>query len=117
MKSNVIRSDVKARNGRAARFLMLWIAAVIATSAAFVVHLAIRFRAAELGLQVGTARREQRNLLEQKRVLALEAATLRNHVRVESIARNALEMHVPEPEEVVPGERRASRRRASGRVR
>lgn len=105
------------RSGLAARFMMLWIAAVLATAAAFVVHLAMRFETVRLGYEVGAARREQRRLIEQKRLLAIEAATLRQAPRVETVARGELEMDVPEPERIVPiVPQRRSRARA-GRVR
>ena len=107
-----------AQGGLAARFLMLWTAAVLATATAFVVHLALRYRNVALGYEVGEARREQRRLLEQKRLLAIEAETLRRIPRVETVARGVLEMEVPEPARVVPMADRAHRpRRTSGRVR
>jgi len=99
-----------------ARFLALWAAAVLATAAAFVVHLALRFETVRLGYEVGQGRREQRRLVEQRRLLAIEAATLGQANRVEAIARGTLGMEVPDPSRVVPVEGRA-RGRASGRVR
>lgn len=99
-----------------ARFLALWTVAVLACATAFVVHLALRFETVRLGYEVGNARREQRRLIEQRRLLAVEAATLRQANRIETVARNALEMEVPEPERVVPIDGRA-RRREAGRVR
>ena len=60
-----------------ARFLLLWTAAVMATAAAFIVHLTLRFETVRLGYEVGAARHEQRHLIEQRRVLSIEAATLR----------------------------------------
>ena len=99
-----------------ARFLALWTAAVLATAAAFVVHLALRFETVRLGYEVGDARREQRRLIEQRRLLAIEAATLRQAHRVEAVARGALEMDVPQPERIVPIDGRRTQR-AAGRVR
>ncbi len=99
-----------------ARFLALWTAAVLACAAAFVVHLALRFETVRLGYEVGQSRRDQRRLIEQRRLLAIEAATLRQADRVEAVARGTLEMDVPEPERVVPIDGRR-RRRAAGRVR
>jgi cell division protein FtsL len=102
----------------APRFLALWFAAVLATVAAFVVHLAMRHEVNRLGLDVDAARREQRRLVEQRRLLSTEAATLRQAPRVEAVARGHLEMEVPAPERIVPidGRPRQSRRTA-GRVR
>lgn len=99
-----------------ARFLALWTAAVIACAAAFVVHLALRFETVRLGYEVGESRRDQRRLIEQRRLLAIEAATLRQADRVEAVARGTLQMDVPEPDRVVPIDGRR-RRRAAGRVR
>lgn len=101
------------------RFLLLWTAAVLATAMAFIVHLAMRFETVRLGYEVGSARREQRQLMEGKRNLAIEAATLRQAARVETVARQALEMEVPDASRVVPVGRVASARarRTAGRVR
>ena len=98
----------------ARRFLALWAIAVLATAAAFVAHLALRFETVRLGYDVGGARREQRALVEQRRLLSLEAATLGQAARVEAVARGALGMDVPEPSRVVPMGARASLRAAGG---
>ena len=66
----------------ARRFLALWTIAVLATAAAFVAHLALRFETVRLGYDVGHARREQQSLVEQRRLLSLEAATLGQADRV-----------------------------------
>ena len=99
-----------------ARFLALWTVAVIATAAAFAVHLTVRFKTVHLGYDVGQARRTQRDLIEARRNLAIEAATLRQAARVEAVARGRLGMDLPEPEQViaVDGQRRT---RAAGAVR
>ncbi len=101
------------------RFLLLWTAAVLATAMAFIVHLAMRFETVRLGYEVGAARREQRKLIEGRRNLAIEAATLRQAARVETVARQVLGMEVPEASRIVPAGRLASTRvaRTSGRVR
>jgi cell division protein FtsL len=99
-----------------ARFLALWTVAVIACASAFVVHLALRFETVRLGYEVGDARRAQRRLIEQRRLLAIEAATLRQPARVETIARGRLSMDVPEPDRIIPINGRKARR-TSGRVR
>ncbi|MGB0678337.1 MAG: cell division protein FtsL [Polyangiales bacterium] len=82
-------------------FLALWTAAVLATVAAFVVHLALRFETVRLGYAVGAERRERQRLTELKRLLAIEAATLRDAVRLESHARTRLHMVRPDPDAVV----------------
>jgi cell division protein FtsL len=87
---------------RASRFLALWTLAVVATSAAFIVHLALRGRTVDLGYQLGKARNEQAALRETKRVLELEAASYRTPERVEKLARTLLGMTPPTPERVIP---------------
>lgn len=114
---SVSMKEKRKREGIAARFLMLWTAAVLATAAAFVVHLAMRFETVRLGYEVGSERREQRRLIEQRRLLSVEAATLRRAPRIETVARGVLEMDVPEAERVVPITPQRRSRRASGRVR
>ncbi|QQR89429.1 MAG: cell division protein FtsL [Myxococcales bacterium] len=83
------------------RFLTLWSVAVIASSAAFVVHLALRFETVRLGYEVGNARKVQRRLLEQRRTLSLEAATLRQTPRIEFLATQLLGMETAKPNRVV----------------
>lgn len=99
-----------------ARFLALWSVAVLACAAAFIAHLALRFETVRLGYDVGRARAEQRKLVESRRLLSLEAATLRHASRVEAVARGALGMDVPEPDRVIPvGARRSGA--VAGRLR
>ncbi len=98
------------------RMLWLWAAAVIATASAFVAHLSLRLETVRLGYDVGQARREERRLIEERRLLSIEAATLREPARVETIARGSLGMDVPDPDHVVPVGQSATGR-ASGRVR
>jgi len=105
------------RKRSSARFVMLWTAAVLATAAAFVVHLSMRFETVRLGYDVGAERREQRRLVEQKRLLSLEAATLREAARVEAIARGSLKMKEPEPERVIAIGGQQRQARTAGRVR
>ena len=84
-----------------ARFLMLWTVAVVATAASFVVHLTLRFETVRLGYDVGAARREQRHLLEARRLLSIEAATLGQPDRVEAVARGAFAMDQPRRPRIV----------------
>lgn len=100
----------------AGRFMALWSVAVLATAAAFVAHLALRFETVRLGYDVGHARRAQRSLIEQRRILSLEAATLRQAARVETVARGSLNMDVPDSTRVVPIQARDAVRTA-GRIR
>jgi cell division protein FtsL len=83
------------------RFLPLWCVAVLATAGAFVVHLAIRFETVRLGYEVSEERERQRELLQDRRMLSIEAATLRQSGRIETIARGTLGMEVPKPTRIV----------------
>ena len=84
------------------RFLVLWTLAVVATTTAFVVHLALRGRTVDLGYRLGLARSEQASLRETKRVLELEAASYQTPERIERVARSLLGMTPPPPERVIP---------------
>jgi cell division protein FtsL len=82
-------------------FLALWTLAVIASVAAFVLHLALRGRTVDLGYKLGRARAEQARLREMKRVLSLEAASHETPQRVEMVAKTLLGMTPPPPERVI----------------
>jgi cell division protein FtsL len=98
------------------RFLPLWCVAVLATAGAFVVHLSIRFETVRLGYQVSEERGRQRELLQDRRLLSIEAATLRQSGRIETIARGTLGMEMPKPTRIVTMKEKPSRA-AAGRVR
>ena len=83
------------------RFLALWSVAVFATGAAFVTYLALRFETVRIGYELDHATREQKRLTEWKRMVALEAQTLREHQRVEAIAQRTLHMAPPGRERIV----------------
>jgi cell division protein FtsL len=89
---------------------------VLATAAAFVVHLSIRFETVRLGYAVSEERGRQRELLQDRRLLSIEAATLRQSGRIETIARGTLGMEVPKPTRIVTMKEKPSRA-AAGRVR
>lgn len=74
--------------------------AVTAAAAAFLVHLTLRFENVRLGYDVGSARHEQRSLMETRRLLSLEAATLSQPERVELLAR-AMNMELPQANRIV----------------
>ncbi len=99
-----------------ARFLALWTVAVLAAAACFIAHLALRFETVRLGYEVGDARKAQRELLESRRLLSLEAATLRQPDRVETVARGALGMDTAEPKRIV-SLKKTRRAAPAGRVR
>ena len=83
------------------RYLALWMVAVVATGAAFVSFLALRFETVRLGYELDETTREHKRLAELKRLVALEAETLRERQRVHAIAERALGMVVPDPAQVV----------------
>jgi cell division protein FtsL len=98
------------------RFLPLWCVAVFATAVAFVVHLSIRFETVRLGYKVSEERQRQGDLLQDRRLLSIEAATLRQSGRIETIARGTLGMEVPKPTRIITmSPQRGSA--AAGRVR
>lgn len=99
------------------RPVTLWMVAVLAATAAFVVHLSLRFETVRLGYEVGRARRAQRELVEESRLLSIEIATLRDQGRVEAIARGTLGMDLPSADRIVPVGAGSEARRASGRMR
>ena len=82
-------------------FLVLWTLAVIASSMAFIVHLALRSRTVALGYELGDKRHEQAQLREAKRVLSLEAASYQTPQRVELVARTLLGMSPPPSDRVI----------------
>lgn len=83
------------------RFLLLWTLAVAASSAAFIVHLALRGKTVDVGYRLGKLRSEQAHLREVKRVLELEATSYQTPKRVEMVARTLLGMTPPQPERVI----------------
>lgn len=119
MTKNVSRDPEKTlkKPKSSASFIMLWTAAVLATAAAFIVHLSMRFETIELGYEVGTERREQRRLIEECRLLSLEAATLRQSERVEVVGRGVLQMDTPDAERIVPIIPAGEQRQTAGGVR
>lgn len=82
-------------------FMALWLAAVVACAAAFITHLALRFETVRLGYELGSLRKENRSLVDAKRLLSLEAATLSQASRIETVATGVLGMRAPRKDEVV----------------
>jgi cell division protein FtsL len=83
------------------RFLALWTVAVLAAAVSLIVHLTLRFETVRLGYQVGEARRLQRELVDSQRLLTVEAATLRQPDRIESVARGMLGMEPAKPSQII----------------
>lgn len=82
-------------------FLVLWVLAVTAGVAAFVLHLAMRSKAMNMGYELGRARAEQARLREVRRVLELEVASYHTPQRVEVVARTLLRMEPPSPDRII----------------
>ncbi len=86
------------RARRSGRFVALWTLAVFATAAAFVLYLALRSRAVELGYKLGRARARQAQLRETRRVLQVEAVAYRNPERIEAVAKGVLQLEEVPPQ-------------------
>ena len=87
---------------RANAFLLLWTLAVIAATAAFVFHVAVRVRSIELGYQLGRKHAEVARLREVKRVLELERSAHETPERIDLIGRSLLGMEEPSQDRILP---------------
>ena len=85
---------------RSQRFVGLWTLAVVATTTAFVLYLALRTRAVELGYMLGRGRAKQAQLRETRRVLQVEAVSYRSPERIEALAKGVLQMEEPPAERI-----------------
>ena len=100
------------------RFILLFAAAAAAVAIASIGYLALRFEIVRLGYEVAEARKVQRRLVESRRELEVEAASLRQPRRIEAISRDALDMEIPGPDRIVPmNEVREVSVRPAGRAR
>jgi hypothetical protein len=77
------------------KFLVLWTLAVIAATAAFVLHLALRVRSVELGYELGRSHAHVQRLREVRHVLEVELGSQRTPERVDFVARTLLGMSEP----------------------
>ena len=84
-------------------FLALWTLAVLASAAAFTVHLSIRVKAVDLGYQLGREHAHIGRLREVRRVLQLEVASHKTPERVDFVARNLLGMAEPSKDRIFSG--------------
>jgi cell division protein FtsL len=82
-------------------FLILWTLAVAASTAAFVLQLALRVRAVELGYELGRSHARVARLREVRRVLELELASHKTPERVDLVARTLLGMSEPTPDRIL----------------
>jgi cell division protein FtsL len=83
-------------------FLVLFTLAVVAATAAFVLHLALRVRSVELGYELGRTHAHVARLREVRHVLELEIASHKTPERVEFVARTLLGMTEPSPDRILP---------------
>lgn len=93
-----------------ARFLKFWVIVVVAISVAFGVHLFLLSENAHMSYQLQDLKLKEERLKAQRNLLSLEAATLRQVDRVETIARGSFGMEVPPSSHVIVMGRAASRR-------
>lgn len=84
-------------------FLVLWTLAVIAATAAFVLHLATRVQAVELGYELGRSHAHVARLREVRRVLELEVSSHNTPERVDFVARTLLGMSEPSKDRIFSG--------------
>jgi cell division protein FtsL len=87
-------------------FLTLWTLAVLAATAAFVLHLGLRVKSVELGYELGREHARVARLREVKHVLELEVASHKTPERVEFVARTLLGMSEPSADRILPAGRR-----------
>ncbi len=99
------------------RFVVLWTFAVAAAALAFIVHLTVRFETIRLGYEVGSARKEQRELLEELRLLSVEAGVLRQAERIERLAEQQLRLVHPSHDQLVTLDRETRFASRAGGVR
>jgi cell division protein FtsL len=87
-------------------FLTLWTLAVLAATAAFVLHLGLRVKSVELGYELGREHGRVARLREVKHVLELEVASHKTPERVDFVARTLLGMSEPTADRILPAGRR-----------
>ena len=81
-------------------FLTLWVLAVAAATAAFVLYLALSVRAVELGYELGRAHAHLERLREVRHVLEVELGSYKTPERVDFVARSLLGMSEPTPDRI-----------------
>jgi cell division protein FtsL len=81
-------------------FLTLWTLAVLAATAAFVLHLGLRVRSVELGYELGRSHARVQRLREVRHVLEVELGSQRTTERVDFVARTLLGMSEPTAERI-----------------
>jgi cell division protein FtsL len=97
-------------------FLTLWTLAVLAATAAFVLHLGLRVKSVELGYELGREHGRVARLREVKHVLELEVASHKTPERVDFVARTLLGMSEPTADRILPAGRRPAPEAAQAQV-
>lgn len=87
-------------------FVVLWTLAVLATTTAFVLYLAMRVRSVELGYELGRAHARVARLREVRRVLELELASQKTPERIDLVARTLFGMREPTPDRILSAGKR-----------
>lgn len=82
------------------RFLLLWVLAVAAATAAFVLHVGLRVRSVELGYELGRAHAHVQRLREVRHVLEVELGSQKTPERVDFVARTLLGMSEPSADRI-----------------
>ena len=101
---------------RSRAFLVLWTLAVVAATAAFTLHLALRVRSIELGYELGRVHGRVARLREVKRVLELELASYETPERVDRVSRTLLGMSEPSADRILSGGKQPTRTEASQEI-
>jgi len=96
--------------------LTLWTLAVLAATAAFVLHLGLRVKSVELGYELGREHGRVARLREVKHVLELEVASHKTPERVDFVARTLLGMSEPTADRILPAGRRPTPEAAQAQV-
>lgn len=97
-------------------FLTMWTLAVLAATAAFVLHLGLRVKSVELGYELGREHGRVARLREVKHVLELEVASHKTPERVDFVARTLLGMSEPTADRILPAGRRPAPESAQAHV-
>ena len=114
-KRSAVQHD--APRQASAAYLVLFVLLAFSVTVGLIYHLHLRFEGVWLGYETSRARAERAQLTAEQRELRLELSSLKSPERVEAEAREKLGMEMPELDQIVPMEKRATPVLASGRAR
>jgi cell division protein FtsL len=80
--------------------VLLIVAAFVAVSGAAMAHVSLRLGVVRMGYQIGELTRERRTLEEERRRYTTEHSMLKNPARIERLAREKLQMDLPDPSRI-----------------